>query len=290
MIELLTIGEVLWDLFPQGKQLGGAPFNVAYHARQLGVRAGAISRVGADALGSEIVARARAHGLPEDLIQVDPVRPTGTVAVSLDAAGSPTFTITQGVAWDAIEVPRGIDTILGAARAVAFGTLAQRDGPSRDAIRTILERTPAPYKLYDINLRPPFWSEDIIRYSLQAATMVKLNDGELMVVRDLFALPPDDDDACRALGERFGLALVCVTKGAQGCAICEGGVVSHVPGRPVKVADTVGAGDAFSAGLLARLLEGAPAGEAARFANALGALVASRPGATPPVAREEIEA
>jgi fructokinase len=287
MIELMAIGEVLWDLFPDGKRLGGAPFNVAYHARQLGTEAGSVSRVGSDALGEEILRDADARGLPLELIQVDPVLPTGTVNVELDEAGNPRFTITENVAWDALALTKSIDTILRGVKAIAFGTLAQRSIKSRETIRGVLARSTASVKLYDINLRPPFYTEEVIRYSLDAATIVKLNDEELATVCELLALPQDEAAACETLCRHFHLDLVCVTKGERGCSVHQASGAFDVPGRSVNVVDTVGAGDAFSAALLVKLLGGEPPAPAAQFANAIGALVATKAGATPAITAGE---
>jgi fructokinase len=288
MFELLGIGEVLWDLFPDGKRLGGAPFNLAYHARQLGLAAGSISRVGTDEWGREILERARSLGIPGELIQVDADLPTGTVQVELDEAGKPTFTITADVAWDAVELPENLAELLSGVKALAFGTLAQRSPRTRETIREILRQSDAPYKLYDINLRPPFYAEDTIRYSLEAATVLKLNDEELVTVSRMFGLPAEEAAACGALLHDFRLSLVCVTKGADGCSLHQPSGVFDVAGVTVEVADTVGSGDAFSAGLLVKLLAGETPETAAAFANAVGALVASKPGGTPPISPEEL--
>ncbi len=290
MCDLITIGEVLWDLFPDGKKLGGATFNLAFHARQLGVAAGAVARVGADALGEEILAAAERAGLPRDLLQVDPALPTGTVAVALDRAGKPTFTITRDAAWDAIAFEPALAAALPRARAIAFGSLAQRSAASRTTIRTAIERSTAGIKLCDINLRPPFVDPGVIRWCLAAATHLKINDDELRVLADIADLRGDAAASCRQLARDFDIQSVCVTKGAAGCAVYAGGAEWHVPGIEVKVADTVGAGDAFAAAFAAELLAGRDPGAAARFANVIGALVASKPGATPLLAHEEIAA
>ncbi|HAK93907.1 MAG TPA: carbohydrate kinase [Planctomycetes bacterium] len=290
MCDLITIGEVLWDLFPDGKKLGGATFNLAFHARQLGVAAGAVSRVGADGLGEEILAAAERAGLPRELLQVDPALPTGTVAVALDPEGKPAFTITRDVAWDAIAFEPALAEALPHARAIAFGSLAQRSAASRATIRAAVERSGAAIKLCDINLRPPFVDRNVIRWCLAAATHLKINDDELRALADIAGLRGDEAASCRQLAREFDLEAVCVTKGAAGCAAYAGGEEWHVPGIKVKVADTVGAGDAFAAGFAAELLAGRNPGAAARFANAIGALVASKPGATPPLAPDEIAA
>ncbi len=288
MYELVTIGEVLWDLFPDGKKLGGATFNLAYHARQLGVQAAAVSRVGADARGEEISVEAVHLGLPRDLLQVDPSLPTGTVKVALDADGKPTFEIQRNVAWDSIALAPALEAALPEARALAFGTLAQRGAVSRGTIRTALARSTAAIKLCDINLRAPFFDAEVIRYSLGAATHLKINDDELRVLAEILGLRGDEAASCGALAEEFDLRVVCVTKGGAGCAVYAGPEQWHIPGKRVTIADTVGAGDAFAAGFVTRLLAGDDPGAAARFANAIGALVASKPGGTPRLMREEI--
>lgn len=288
MSDVLTIGEVLWDLFPDGARLGGAPFNLAYHARQLGVDAGCVSSVGDDPLGHDIIAESRRLGLPCDLIQVNETLPTGTVAVDLDPEGKPTFKIAELVAWDAITLTPEIVERLPAARALAFGSLAQRSPASRETIREVVAESRATWKLCDINLRPPFFGEEVVRYCLGAATILKLNDGELARIAAMLKLPAAEDEACRALRRDFGIELLLVTKGDQGCALHGADGTHTVPGLRVKVADTVGSGDAFSAAFLVKLLAGEAPEAACEFANAVGALVASKPGATPPITAREV--
>jgi len=275
MVRVLAVGEVLWDLFPDGRRLGGAPFNVAFHARQLGIDAAALSRVGDDDLGEEIRRIASSFGFPEVLIQQDPQRPTGTVSVALDARGVPRFTIARDVAWDAIAFTPEVEAVLSGLDAICFGTLAQRSPGSRATIRGILAETRPRIVLCDINLRPPFVDPEVIRASLAAATILKLNDGELDVLREILGLPSGEDAACARLRAGHDLSIVCVTKGERGCTVFSPEGRIDVPGRKV------GSGDAFAAGFLADLLAGSSIERAARFANDLGALVASRAGATP---------
>ncbi len=289
MIELVTIGEVLWDLFPEGKQLGGAPFNLCHHAKQLGLNAASVSRVGTDPLGEEILERAEELGLPLPFIQEDPAHPTGTVKVELDEAGKPTFTITENVAWDYLELADRVSTVLPDLKAIAFGSLAQRREISRGTIRAALALCNARYKLCDINLRPPFFTKEVITYSLETANILKLNDEELVTFQGMFSLPDAEEEACRSLAETFGLEMICITKGADGCTLFHENKLSHTPGKKVAVVDTVGSGDAFSAAFLVKLLEGAAPEEAAVFANNIGALVASKAGGTPTLDSEEIK-
>lgn len=281
MTDLLCVGEILWDLFPEGKKLGGAPFNLCFHATKLGLEAVSVSRVGADALGEEILKRAGALQIPVEFIQQDPELPTGTVDVAVDAAGQPTFTITPDVAWDNIQVTDAVMALLPGLKAIAFGSLAQRSPASRQAIRRILAESPAEYKLCDINLRPPFVDKDIIHYSMETANILKLNDQELVTLQEMFQLPAGEAESLRVLCDDFDLAIICVTKGVDGASVyCEYALTS-VPGQAVQVADTVGSGDAFSSAFLVKLLQGASPQEAAAAANRLGALVASKAGGTP---------
>jgi fructokinase len=260
---------------PAGLFLGGAPYNVAYHLRQLGLPAALVSRVGDDRLGREAVRRVEASGLPTDRIQMDDALPTGFVQVEVDGAGVPTYDIVRPAAWDAIALPEAV----GDAAAVVFGSLAQRSDTSRATIQTLLES--AALAVVDVNLRPPFVDRAVVQISLERADIVKLSDEELAEIGGWFGLPEVPGDAMAALAERFGCRAVCVTRGADGAALWHEGRWTEHPGRPVEVADTVGAGDAFLAGLLAAMLGGATDEEALDRAIHLGSFVAARPGATP---------
>lgn len=276
---ILCIGEVLWDAMPAGLFLGGAPYNVACHLRRLGQPAALVSRVGDDVLGREVLRRLDAKSLGADFVQVDPDLPTGFVEVAVDAEGSPAYEIVQPAAWDAIALDREARVAAADARAVVFGSLAQRAEPSRRTVRAL--STAGALAVFDVNLRPPFVDQGVVRTSLEVADFVKLNEDELEVLGAWFGLPGDLCAAVEGLAEAFGCRLVCVTRGGQGAALWHNGAWAEHPGYPATVRDTVGAGDAFLAALLASVLEGKDAAAALDLACRLGAFVASKSGATP---------
>ncbi len=186
---VIGLGEILWDLLPSGKQMGGAPANFAFHAQSLGARSRVISRVGSDVLGIEMLRRLQSLGLPISDVQVDPAAPTGTVTVKLAADGQPAFTIHEGVAWDRLAIVGGAALAMGEADAVAFGTLAQRCEPSRAAIQALLGAVrPGVLRILDLNLRQAYFSERLIKMSLSLASVVKFNDGELPVIAPMLHL------------------------------------------------------------------------------------------------------
>lgn len=279
--EVLCVGEVLWDSLPAGLFLGGAPLNVACHLRALGVPAAVVSRVGADRLGREAVRRMAGHRVATDLVQVDPRLPTGFVGVSLDAAGNAEYDIVAPAAWDAIESTDQLLARARRARALVFGTLAQRATATHTTVERLWDS--GTLLVFDVNLRAPHYTPRSVERSLHRAGLVKLNDGELRRIAEWFGLPRETRAAAEALAERFGCGAVAVTRGACGAALWRDGAWTEHEGFAVEVADTVGAGDAFLAALLAALFEGAGDEAALRRANALGALVASRPGAVPAV-------
>ena len=285
---VLGLGELLWDVFPDGKRPGGAPANVAFQCHQLGLTGRVASRVGDDADGRDLLSFLSGKGLPTDLIQTDPALPTGTVAVTHGADG-PEYVIHEPVAWDALEATPALREAVAGAAAVCFGTLAQRRPATRRAIRGLLTgRGAGPAAVFDVNLRQDLFTAEVLDESLGLADVLKLNEAEVPTVAGLLGLPADPREFCRAAADRWGrLGSVCVTRGANGCLIHEcGGATVEVPADPVTVADTVGAGDAFTAGLIVALLRGADPAACGRFANAVGGLVASRDGAMPDL-REE---
>jgi len=286
---VVGLGEILWDIIGKKKHLGGAPANFAYHAAALGDRGVVVSRVGDDRLGREILDTLRALGTPTEYIQLDRRLPTGTVTVKLDRAGQPDFTIAPNVAWDNIRANDALMHLARRADAVCYGSLAQRSLTSRNTIRRFLAAAKAAVRVCDINLRAEFASVtpddtgqlDIIAGSIAAADVLKLNNDELWVLCEAFGRARDDDPfACWLLRE-FKLRMVCVTMGAKGCVLrtTRRRVVS--PGVKVKVVDTIGSGDAFTAAMVNRLLRRRPLEEVADFANRVGAFVASKAGATP---------
>jgi len=281
---IIGIGEILWDLLPSGKQLGGAPANYAFHARGLGARSRVISRVGRDPLGAEILQRLGALGLPTDVIQVDPSAPTGTVSVELLAGGQPRFTIHEDVAWDRLALEATALVAVAEADAVCFGTLAQRREPARGTIQALLAAVrPGALRILDLNLRQHYFSRDIIETSLRLANIVKCNDSELPVLAEMLALRGSARGQIEQLARTHGLRLVCLTRGAQGSLLYAGGQWAEDPGEPVVVKDTVGAGDAFTAALAAGMLAGQPLDTINRRANQVARYVCSCEGATPPL-------
>jgi fructokinase len=277
--EILCVGEVLWDALPAGLFLGGAPFNVACHLRALGVPVGLVSRVGADRLGREAIRRVGRYGIGTELIQIDPELPTGFVCVTLDAQGNAGYDIVAPTAWDAIEPTDAVLRRAAAARAIVFGSLAQRAVTTRDTIERLWET--GARKVFDVNLRAPYHSPEIVERSLRRSNVVKLNHDELRQLASWFGLPDAPRAAAAALAARFGCEIVCVTRGGGGAALWRDDRWTEHPGFRIEVADTVGAGDAFLAALLAALLDGKDDLAALRQANLIGAYVATRLGAVP---------
>jgi fructokinase len=280
--KILAVGEVLWDLLPTGMQLGGAPANFTFHCRSLGAHARLVTRVGDDAFGRLVLERFRLLGLPTETVQIDPFRPTGTVAVTLATDGQPRFTIHEHVAWDRITATDRDLAEARAADAICFGSLAQRSQPAREAIRAlVLNARPEALRVFDVNLRPPFVDRGVIADSLELADVLKLNDQELPELATMFGLPAGVREAMEELARRFGLSMVALTRGAGGSLLLAGGRWSDHPGKPAEVCDTIGAGDAFTAALTVGLLAVRPLEEINRHANEVAAFVCSRPGGTP---------
>jgi fructokinase len=280
--KVVAVGEVLWDLLPSGRQLGGAPANFACHARALGADTRLATRVGDDALGREAVERLRLLGLPTDTVGVDPEAPTGTVNVEVGSGGQPHFTIRQDVAWDRLTADEAALALAAEADAVCFGSLAQRDPRSRQAIRTLVGATrPGAWRIFDVNLRPPFVVPEVLEVSLGLANVLKLNDQELPALAGILGLPGDTRGQMAELARRYGLGLVALTRGAAGSLLLAGGQWSDHRGLPTEVCDTVGAGDAFTAAIVVGLLAGWPLERINQAANEVAAFVCTQPGATP---------
>jgi fructokinase len=278
------VGEVLWDLLPGGAQLGGAPANFACHARALGADAGIVTRVGRDALGREVLERLSAAGLPAGLVQLDERAPTGTVTVRLEPGGVPCFTIHEGVAWDGLLASDEALAAAARADAVCFGSLAQRCEPARGSIRRLVAATRSDaLRIFDVNLRQPFYSRETLDESLRLANVLKLNDGELPVLASLYGLDGSVDEQLDALAGRFELRLVALTRGGHGSRLRGPAGASDHPGIEAAVRDTVGAGDAFTAALAMGLLLGWPLERTNARANEVAAFVCSCAGATPPL-------
>lgn len=289
---IVGLGELLWDLFPEGKQLGGAPANFAYMTSLLGDTGVVASRVGEDPLGREATQRLQRLGLQTSLLQSDAAHPTGTVKVEVDPRGQPTFEIAEGVAWDHFAWTPEWKVLAQKADAVCFGTLAQRSAASRDTIQAFLSTIrPSATRIFDVNLRQHFYSAQTVAESAKLADMIKVNHEELPIVAKLLDLPfiYDDLRAAQWLREKFGTKLVCMTRGAHGSLLVGAGEISDHPGYRVHVADTVGAGDAYTAALVYHYLRGASVPTMNEAANRMGSWVASQTGATPPADEFHLE-
>ncbi len=281
--KIVGIGELLWDVFPDGKVLGGAPANFAYHASQLGFEGWAVSAVGKDALGQEILDTMEEKQLRHIIEKVD--CPTGTVQVTLDGNGVPRYEICEGVAWDNIPFTGDMKRLAGECAAVCFGSLAQRSEFSRATIRRFLSLVPADaYRIFDINLRQHYYGREVVDDSLSRCNILKINDDEVAAVAKLFDMKETSErDICFRLLEEYGLDMVIETKGAVGSYVFTAGGTSYIDTPQVKVVDTVGAGDSFTGAFIAALLNGKSIGEAHRLAVDVSAYVCTQKGAMPAI-------
>lgn len=276
---IVGIGELLWDMLPSGKAIGGAPANFAYHAGRLGEEGWVVSAVGDDALGHEILDVLDEKRLHSLVAMVD--KPTGTVQVSLDDAGVPTYTIVEDVAWDHIPFTPKMQDLASRADAVCFGSLVQRNG-SRASVLKFLETVPASaLKVFDINLRQHFYTPEILRKSLEIADVLKINDEEIVTLSEMFGLGSDPREACRKLIGQYSLRFVLLTKGAQGSEVISPDEVIPQGVGKVDVVDTVGAGDAFTAAFTVAYLRGDSLADAQKLAGEVTAYVCSHKGAMP---------
>lgn len=295
---ILGLGEALFDVFPDKQVLGGAPLNVAVHAHQIsqprGGRGVVVSRVGQDPLGNLLLAELRKRGMTTDYVQSDPDRATGTVFVDLSDPASPSYDIVKGVAWDWIQFDPELEALASQCQAVCFGTLAQRESEARNAILRVLSAARRAVRLFDVNLRQDYFNAQIVRRSLEHCSAIKLNESELPIIADLLAFSASPTAPGKDLSERlactllkkFDLKLVALTRGAQGTLLLTptGRFEAEVPRyEPEPGADSVGAGDACAAGILLGLVQRWSMDRTVHVANHLGAFVASRAGATPPL-------
>jgi len=294
--KVVGLGEVLWDLLPERTCLGGAPANFAYITTLMGDQGIVASRVGEDSQGLDALRRMEELGLDIDHVQTDRQRPTGTVNVELDGKGVARFDIAHPVAWDALEWTPDWQDLAENADAVCFGSLAQRSEESRATIRHFLRATlPGTLKVFDVNLRQAYYSHEVLAESMRLADIVKLNDEELPKIMSLAKFPHKDElSSAQRLLSTYDLKLVCITRGGRGSLLVSdklvrGGDASEHPGFRVRVADTVGSGDAFTAGLVHEYLHGASLDLMNEVANLVGAWVASEVGAMPAPKRGALE-
>ena len=280
---VVGMGEALWDMLPEGKKIGGAPANFAYHVSQFGLDSRVVSAVGEDELGVEILKNFHEKKL-NCMIETVPY-PTGTVQVELDRNGVPCYDIREGVAWDNIPFTPALEGLARQTRAVCFGSLAQRSVVSRETINRFLDVMPdgeGQYKIFDINLRQGFYTKEIICESMRKCNILKINDEELVTVSRMFGYPGIDlQDKCWILLAKYNLKMLILTCGVNGSYVFTPGEISFVETPKVEVADTVGAGDSFTAAFVASILKGLPIPEAHKLAVETSAFVCTQNGAMP---------
>lgn len=280
---VVGMGEALWDMLPDGKKLGGAPANFAYHVSQLGLDSWVVSAVGEDDLGNEILANFQEKQLN---VQIEPVSyPTGTVQVNLDEKGIPCYEIKEGVAWDNIPFTPVLENLARQTEAICFGTLAQRNAVSKETIHRFIDAMPMgdnQLRIFDINLRQHFYNKELIEESLDKCNVLKINDEELEVVSRMFELPDTDlEHKCRNLLNKYKLKMLILTCGVEGSYVFSADKASFIETPQVKVADTVGAGDSFTAAFVAAVLKGKELREAHQLAVEVSAYVCTQNGAMP---------
>ena len=286
---IVGLGEALWDMLPEGKKIGGAPANFAYHAAQFGMDTMAVSALGEDDLGNE-----RAQKFAEKKLNVLMPRvpfPTGTVQVSLDAQGVPTYDIKEGVAWDNIPFPPELEEVARNCRAVCWGSLAQRNEVSRNTIHRFLDATPKDcLKIFDINLRQNCYNEELLLESFKRCDILKINDEELVTIGRLFGYPGlDMTNKCWLILGKYNLDALVLTCGVNGSYVFTPGAMSFLETPKVEVADTVGAGDSFTGSFCAAYLSGVPVSEAHRLAVETSAFVCTQNGAMPTLPKNFID-
>lgn len=277
----------MWDMLPQGKQLGGAPLNFAFFAKELGAEAYAISAIGKDALGDETLEKAKATGVDISLVQRNSL-PTSRVLVTLDGNGIPQYEIVEGVAWDAIECGDQEKALVSDADVICWGSLAQRSEGSRKSVLAMIDAAKEEcIKVFDINIRQHFYNREIIEASLERADILKLNEDELPLVAELFGLNGSTTEVIESLIARYSLRYVVLTCGAAFSEVYDAtGVVSHIATPKVEVADTVGAGDSFTATFVTLLLQQRPVTEAHAKAVEVSAFVCTQHGAIAPLPKD----
>lgn len=280
---VVGMGEALWDVLPEGKKIGGAPANFAYHVSQFGLPSCVVSAIGDDALGKEIIENFTSKGLDQLIAEVP--YPTGTVQVEIDQTGIPLYDIKENVAWDNIPYTEHLDALAKRTKAVCFGSLAQRNLVSRETINHFLDTMPKDDDsliVFDVNLRQGFYNKEILCKSMQNCNILKINDEELITVSRMFGYPGIDlQDKCWILLGKYNLKMLILTCGINGSYVFTPGNVSFQPTPKVEVADTVGAGDSFTAAFIASILKGKSVTEAHTIAVKTSAFVCTQKGAMP---------
>lgn len=287
--KIVCFGEVLFDVFPTHTKIGGAPLNVGLRLASLGIETQIISRIGQDAKGKELLDFIEANDVSTTYIQTDSHFSTGEVTVKLDEKGSASYTINYPVAWDKIEATPEAHDIVSSSDAVVFGSLVCRDTASYQSLLSILNV--AKYKIFDVNLRAPFYTKELLSDLMNKADFIKFNDDELYEISAYLGSPYHSlEQNMQFIAEKTNTQHICVTKGSHGAVLFYNNQLFYNSGYKITVADTVGAGDSFLAGLLSKLLAGIAPQEAINFACALGALVAQEEGANPKISKESIKA
>ena len=285
--KIACFGEVLFDVFPTNRKIGGAPLNVGLRMASLGIDTQIISRIGQDEIGNELLDFVSQNGVSTDSFQIDPNFATGEVLVQLDAKGSASYTINYPVAWDKIEATPEAQKVVTNADALVFGSLVCRDNTSYQSLLTLLNS--AKYKIFDVNLRAPFYTKELLSELMNKADFIKFNDDELYEISAFLGSPFHSlEQNMQFIAEQTNTQHICVTKGSHGAVLMYNDQMFYNSGYKITVADTVGAGDSFLAGLLTQLLTGIDPQKAINFACALGALVAQEEGANPKISYEAI--
>lgn len=288
--KIAAFGELLWDLLPNGKVLGGAPANFIYRINSFGDRGTLLSKVGNDKAGREAREALRRLGVSDENIQTDYEFPTGSVKIKIDESGNPDFNIITEVAYDHIEINTEMIDAFSEADCVCFGTLVQRYGISKNTLRELVHESPDVVKFLDINLRKKCYTATTVEDSLRMANILKTNDEELLITKQLLGLENEDlVDLSKETIEKYNLDIILCTLGSNGAfCLTKENVFYYDPGYQIVLGDTVGSGDAFSAGFVHYYMNGHPIEEALRFGNAAGAMVATTTGATSPMSKNEI--
>lgn len=286
MLNAVCFGEVLWDVLPSGKIAGGAPMNVAFHLQQLGIPTHMISRLGNDALGKELLDFLQEKKVATTFLQSDEHYPTGVVKVQFSSANEPSYTIEQPAAWDFIEHKENLQHLIQNATVFVHGSLIARNPVSRETLTDLIKT--APFRVFDVNLRMPFYDQHLIETLLPNTNLLKLNEEEAALLSQWFVGDKNWQKGLYHLQEKFNIPVILVTLGKDGAQLFQEGKVISQTGFSVTVQDTIGSGDAFLAGFLSQWMQKIPPAQCLQFACAMGALVATHRGALPTIEQAKV--